>query len=208
MAEITTGLRSILSVPAVYETFQRLLGSPAAQRDLVANYIRPHPGEALLDIGCGPGNLLRSLPDDLRYVGFDPNESYVKSAAERYGTRGSFFAGGIDDADPATLGTFDIVMAKSVLHHVDDRQAAEVFDVAARVLRPGGRVITLDNVYVDGQSRIARFLISRDRGQNVRTREGYEQLARARFSTVETHIRHDRLRVPYTHIILTCREQT
>lgn len=206
MAEVTTGLRSILSVPMIYEALQHALGSRAAQRDLVANYIRPQQGESLLDIGCGPGGLVRSLPEDLRYVGFDPSEAYVKAAAERYGARASFFAGGIDDIDPVTLGMFDIVMAKSVLHHLDDQQCARVFDVASQVLRPGGRLITLDNVYVEGQSRIARFLISRDRGQHVRTRDGYEQLARRRFSSTETYIRHDRLRVPYTHIILICRD--
>ncbi|RKZ63742.1 MAG: class I SAM-dependent methyltransferase, partial [Candidatus Parabeggiatoa sp. nov. 3] len=46
--------------------------------------------------------------------------------------------------------------------------------------------------------------ISKDRGQNVRTQEGYLELASQVFSNITTDIRHDLLRIPYTHFILEC----
>jgi hypothetical protein len=55
-----------------------------------------------------------------------------------------------------------------------------------------------------GQSRAARFLISKDRGQNVRSGEGYRDLALSRFDRVELIRRDDMLNIPYTHAILEC----
>jgi hypothetical protein len=43
-----------------------------------------------------------------------------------------------------------------------------------------------------------------DRGRAVRSREGYERLARRRFTRVESVILHDTLRVPYTILVMRC----
>jgi hypothetical protein len=57
---------------------------------------------------------------------------------------------------------------------------------------------------VDDQSRAAKYLLSRDRGQFVRDEKGYTGLAKTRFDEVRVSIRHDLLHIPYTHIILEC----
>ena len=67
-----------------------------------------------------------------------------------------------------------------------------------------GRLVTYDGCYVPDQSRIARWLLRNDRGQYVRTRDAYEKLAGSAFARVEPHLRHDMLRIPYTHLILRC----
>lgn len=79
-----------------------------------------------------------------------------------------------------------------------------LFDTARAALAPGGRVVTLDGCYVTGQSRIAKFFLAHDRGQFVRTQDGYEKLAKRVFGRVKTHILTDLMRIPYTHIILEC----
>ena len=48
------------------------------------------------------------------------------------------------------------------------------------------------------------WLLARDRGKFVRTREDYLRLASAHFVKVETHLRHDLLRLPYTHLTMRC----
>ncbi|MCZ2207908.1 hypothetical protein, partial [Cylindrospermopsis raciborskii] len=54
------------------------------------------------------------------------------------------------------------------------------------------------------QSPIARWIISKDRGQNVRDEKGYLNLAYNLFPPPYTscNIRHNLLRIPYTHIII------
>ncbi|MGH3264643.1 MAG: hypothetical protein ACRDNS_21920, partial [Trebonia sp.] len=95
-----------------------------------------------------------------------------------------------------------LVLAFGVLHHLDDRQAKEALRLAARGLARDGRVVTVDPVYAPGQSHVARAIIARDRGQHVRTLDAYEALAREAFSTVQAVVRHDLLRMPYSHCIL------
>ncbi|CAN5404786.1 hypothetical protein BH24ACT12_BH24ACT12_02090 [soil metagenome] len=60
----------MLSIPAVYETFQRAVGSPRVRRELVDSYVHPRVGLRVLDIGCGPGDLITYLPG-LDFIGVD-----------------------------------------------------------------------------------------------------------------------------------------
>src|SRR5215471_15468764 len=76
MAEITSGLRSILSLPLVYEAVQRVFGARSGRPTIVDRFIRPKPGDRILDVGCGPAKLLAAMPG-VHYVGYDPNPRYI-----------------------------------------------------------------------------------------------------------------------------------
>lgn len=203
MAQTTEGLRSVLSVPLVYETFQRVAGSHRVRREMVDTYVVPRPGLRVLDIGCGPGDLIAYLPG-VEYTGMDLSAPYIESARKRFGHRGRYFVGTVAALDPAELGKFDVVIAKSLLHHIDEDEAMALFDSAARVLADGGRLVTLDAAYTPDMSRSARFVVSRDRGQSILDPEGYERLARRAFADVGVTVHHDLLRIPYTHVFMAC----
>ena len=203
VAQTTRGVRSVLSIPLVYETFQRIVGSPRVRRELVDTYVRPRPGLRVLDIGCGPGNLLSYLPG-VAYTGVDLSPAYIDSARRQFGDRGRFFVGRVGDLDADELGEFDVVIAKSLLHHIDEDEALHLFDVASGVLAEGGRLVTLDAAYTPDMSRAARFVVSRDRGQSILTPEKYEALASRVFAEVRVAVHHDLLRIPYTHVFLSC----
>ena len=203
MGQTTAGLRAILSIPLVYETFQRLVGSPRVREALVDRYVGVRPGLRVLDIGCGPGVLVEYLPG-VAYTGTDVSAPYIEAARRRYGDRGTFHVGRVEDLDPNELGTFDVVIAKSLLHHIDEDEALHLFEVASTVLAEDGRLVTLDAAYAPDMSRAARFVVSRDRGQSILTPEGYEALARRRFADVEIEVQHDLLRIPYTHVFMSC----
>ena len=112
--------------------------------------------------------------------------------------------GRVEDLDPDELGEFDVVIAKSLIHHIDPDEALRLFEVASSVLADGGRLVTLDAAYTPDMSRAARFVVGRDRGQSILAPDGYEALARQRFAEVEVEVHHDLLRIPYTHVFMSC----
>ena len=104
--------------------------------------------------------------------------------------------------DIKDLGTFDIVMANGVFHHLNDGDAMQLSEIAAKALKASGKFCSFDGCFVDGQSPIAKYLISKDRGLNIRNPDGYLSLLSPYFDTLDLSIRHDMLRVPYTHAII------
>jgi SAM-dependent methyltransferase len=202
--KIVERLSLLLNIPAGYRFFRWMVGGESAWRIYLDEYVKPAPGDKILDIGCGPADVLNYLPA-VNYTGLDISPEYISSAKKHFGSRGRFCCG---DVGLATIegeqGSFDLVLATGVIHHLDDAQAARLFDLAHRVLRPNGRLVTYDGCYVPQQSHIARWLLAKDRGKFVRTREEYTRLALARFSKVEPHLRHDLLRIPYTQLIMRC----
>lgn len=203
MTEITSGIRSVLSRPVVYEVWSRLVGGEHGRSTLISEYARPGPADRILDLGCGPGELLAYLPPGVSYLGVDISKEYIARAREQYGARAEFRAGDATAFDP-DADRFDLVLAFGVLHHLDDDQARGLLRAAAAAVDPDGRVVTVDPVYAPGQSRAARAIISRDRGRHVRTGGSYVALAREVYPTVNSVVRHDLLRIPYSHCILQC----
>jgi SAM-dependent methyltransferase len=103
--------------------------------------------ERVLDVGCGPGDLLCRMARDRSgwgsLTGSDPSPGMIaqaNTAAEGLPVR--FF---VSDAQalPCPDGSFDVVMARHMLYHVPDidRAVAE----SARVLDRGGHFLAVTN---------------------------------------------------------------
>ncbi|MBT9588472.1 class I SAM-dependent methyltransferase [bacterium] len=204
MAEITQGLRAVLNHPAIYGLFQWAVGANRLRRHIARLTLdRGVQRLRVLDVGCGPADLLDFLPN-VDYVGFDPNPDYVAAARRRFGDHGTFFQQQLEATTSLDHGTFDRVLAVGLLHHLDDPAARHLFALARGLLRPGGCLVTVDACYAPDQHWLARWLIARDRGQNVRHLEGYRSLAESEFPECQAECRHNLLNIPYTHALLRC----
>ena len=103
------------------------------------------PGDAVLEVGCGTGVLLRWLARRTAgahcVTGIDINPYLLREAtalARQEGLQGSIeFREGNGEALPFPDASFDVVISVTVIEEVDaDRMVAEM----VRVTKPGGRV--------------------------------------------------------------------
>lgn len=101
------------------------------------------PGGDLLDVGCGPGVMVRKLLDarggDFRITAVDSSPAMVHACARQASARERVrTAVGRIEQIPFPDNAFDVVLAMGVLEYTDLPQAlAEI----ARVARPGGLVL-------------------------------------------------------------------
>ena len=195
-------IRSVLAIPAAYNLWWRAVGGPAWAKVLVGQYIQPRAGARILEIGCGPGTIAGYLPDS-EYVGFDMSSKYIEIARKRF-PQAQFICERVSQFSLAKQQSFDAVLALGVVHHLDDQEARQLFQIAYDALKSGGKLITFDGVWTNDQSPAARWLLARDRGEHVRNEGEYVNIASQVFANVKASVRHDLIRIPYSHLILEC----
>ncbi|HVZ80103.1 MAG TPA: class I SAM-dependent methyltransferase [bacterium] len=179
------GLYAILDIPWVYRLSQTLLapGKPWMIQK-VFDLAFPHSRGKVLDLGCGP-KLVTPEPKGL-LVGVDINEAFLRD-----------YTGGSLDRDPRLVArppkgrtrlgyrasvdhlpfaahTFDEIRAVGFLHHLPDRVLEQAVKEMRRCLKPGGRVVVLEDVWPrNGWTRPMAWFIRRfDRGAHMRDQEG------------------------------------
>jgi SAM-dependent methyltransferase len=112
---------------------------------------RLHPGQDLLDVGCGPGTITADLAQRVapgRVVAIDTAADVLAGAravaAERGLSHVDFRVGDVNALEFPD-GSFDVVHAHQVLQHLADPVAA--LREMRRVCRPGGVVAARDADY-------------------------------------------------------------
>lgn len=187
--QVNSGIRKILENPYIYNIFQNIIGGNRARRKEFKKYIKPFKGAKILDIGCGTGILLESLPDGIQYIGYDAEEKYINYARNKYHKKGIFYHKKLGElVEDQWIAYFDIINAHGLLHHLSDKESEDLFRISHLYLRDNGYIVTVDSAYHEDQSAIDRWLVSKDRGRNVRTPEQYTRLAKKYFEKVESEI--------------------
>jgi len=108
--------------------------------------------ETVLDFGCGKLAFLKNMAERYgnikKFIGVDPKSQPVLAGLD---PRIEFLRGldGIADASA------DLAVIKLVLHHLDNNQEAQdIFAELKRVLRPGGKLIVLEESFWIGACAI------------------------------------------------------
>jgi SAM-dependent methyltransferase len=174
----------------LYDPLTRLLGVARVHRRLL-DQAGLRPGQRILEIGCGTGNLLlaakRAQPDAVA-VGLDPDLTALARASRKARRRGvavQLDRGYADDL-PYADDSVDVVLSSFMLHHVPGGQRENAMREVRRVLRPGGALHLVD---IGGAAAPVDGWVARRAHRHELTRENFgggipDLLRRAGFTDV------------------------
>jgi SAM-dependent methyltransferase len=195
-------MASILDLAWAYRFFVYWIKSDAFAKLYEEEHLRCEPSFKVLDLGCGPADILNRLPKSVEYHGIDFNSRYIAFARSRYGNRGHFYCETFNNSLLDRFHSFDLIMANGVIHHLDDGVASDMLNLASHALKLSGRFVTIDGVYFSGQNWLSRLVVSLDRGRFVRTKDAYLALVQPYFKSVKATIYDGKIRIPYSQIVL------
>ncbi|MDX1649633.1 MAG: methyltransferase domain-containing protein [Myxococcota bacterium] len=148
----------------LYDPVQRLLGAEALRRALL-DQAGLAPGQRVLEIGCGTGDLLiaaKCREPAAALLGLDPDPKALARARRKAQRRGVavHLDRGFSQALPYPDRSFDRVLSSFMLHHLDAETTAGTLREVRRVLAPGGSLHVVDFGGAPGrpEGRLARLL--------------------------------------------------
>lgn len=125
-------------------------GSLSGVRRSTVKAARLQAGEAVLDVGCGTGDLTlraaRRVGAEGRAAGIDASPDMVKVARRKAAKKGrdvDFRVAPIEDL-PFADGEFDAALSSFMIHHLPDDLKLSGLAEVRRVLKPGGRLVVVD----------------------------------------------------------------
>jgi demethylmenaquinone methyltransferase/2-methoxy-6-polyprenyl-1,4-benzoquinol methylase/phosphoethanolamine N-methyltransferase len=142
---------SLIRWAAHYDLFTKFLtlGQAARLRKLTVANALIQPGDGVLDVGCGTGEvtlLAKIYAKDGKVYGIDPAPEMI-SVARRKAAQKKLtidFRVGVIEALPFPNESIDVVTSSLMMHHLPEnlkkRGLAEIY----RVLKPGGRLLVAD----------------------------------------------------------------
>ncbi|MCH9669667.1 MAG: class I SAM-dependent methyltransferase [Actinomycetia bacterium] len=125
-----------------------------ANARLAADLTQISPADHVVDVGCGPGNAVRTAARrGAQAIGVDPSRAMLRVA--RLSTRDSAvqWAEGGAESLPVPTGSATVVWALATVHHWRDVTAG--LAEAHRVLSPGGRLLAVERQCQPGATGFA-----------------------------------------------------
>lgn len=152
---------------AAYAT-SRVHADPASLARLV-ELVEPDAAWRVLDVGTGAGHTAHTFATHVRQVvASDLTTPMLEKTRELAAERGliNVLATGTDaEVLPFSDGSFDLVTSRMAAHHFP--QVDHFLDEAARVLRPGGLLLLVDNVVPGSVRRGKKTRLQREAGHYI-----------------------------------------
>ncbi|KAJ9156781.1 S-adenosyl-L-methionine-dependent methyltransferase [Coniochaeta hoffmannii] len=177
------------------------------------------PGDRVLDVGCGPGNLTAHMADIVgekgTVVGIDPSKERITIALKSTSGRTlakpsnlSFYEGYAEDLSRFASASFDVVYVNSTFHWVRDQAGA--LREFARVLRPGGRlgISGGSGDFVAAHEMIKADVLSREPYRSYPEESGPRFLKRAELETLLDQAGFSQREIVVNTIVKTARDAT
>lgn len=151
------------------------------------------PNDVVLDLGCGPGNLIGQLAElnpRAEFIGVDLSRPMLEQAGKVLHER-NISNVELEVSDITTLEgiedqSIDVVVSSMAFHHLpDEKSLDQTFFQAARVLKPEGAIYFNDFGRLRNEDSIHYFVSSAAAGESQELIDDYYHSLRAAFSKAE-----------------------
>ncbi len=204
MSQRTSVLYNLVNHPIFYIFFQKIMSGTSFRKKIIKNNIE-NKNYNILDIGCGPAEILQYIPKS-NYYGFDIDERSIKFAKRKYKNKNHhFYCKKFNNTEIKKLPKFDFVIMFGILHHLKSKEIKYVLSLCKKVMKKNGTLLTEDPIFIKDQNFVAKFLIRNDRGLNIRTKKEYLNLVKIFFHKVKSKITHQSF-IPYTWFSMICKK--
>jgi ubiquinone/menaquinone biosynthesis C-methylase UbiE len=133
----------------LFDRFVDLMGYGRSLKVRLVDLLALQPGERVLDVGCGTGELLilaKQRHPETELVGLDVDERILRLARAKAAAKDMSIA--FHSADAAAMpfeeDSFDVIVSSLVFHHLPTTVKRQTFAEIHRVLRPDGRFLLVD----------------------------------------------------------------
>ena len=159
----------------------------------------------VLDIGCGPAEILEHILNSI-YYGFDIDIRSINYAKNRFKNKDyHFYCKRFAKQDLKKLPKIDFVILFGILHHLDNVEVKKILYLCKKIMKKNGKLLTEDPIFLKKQNLIAKFFISYDRGMNVRRKKDYISLVKSQFKNIKSKVTHQSF-IPYTWFSMICKK--
>jgi SAM-dependent methyltransferase len=192
----------------LYKLFQFSVTRHETSQLIRDEVIKPSGIQRVLDFGCGIGYHSKEFVDS-EYLGIEPLQGCVEKAHRIFkNSNNNFIVGNHKTLKSIPDSSYDLIISMGVLHHLSDEIFKEFVCESHRILKIGGRLTTFDPVYHKEQSKISKWVVSRDRGNWVRTIDEYLNPIHEVYHQDPTYKVYKKLlRIPYDHVAIETRKK-
>ncbi len=202
MSQRKNQIYNLINNPLIYKIIQGVMSGTSFRNSIIKKNITKS-NLKILDIGCGPAQIIEHLPQ-CDYYGYDIDQRSIQYAKKKYYQKNfHFYCKKFNKTELKKLPKFDFIIFFGILHHLSNKEVYEILKLCKKIMKKNSKLLTEDPIFLENQNLIAKFLIKKDRGLNVRKKREYLALLKNHFKKIKNKVTHQYF-IPYTWITTIC----
>ena len=202
MSQRKNQIYNLINNPLIYKIIQSVMSGTSFRNSIIKKNITKS-NLKILDIGCGPAQIIEHLPQ-CDYYGYDIDQRSIQYAKKKYYQKNfHFYCKKFNKTELKKLPKFDFIIFFGILHHLSNKEVYEILKLCKKIMKKNSKLLTEDPILLENQNVIAKFLIKKDRGLNVRDKQEYINLLKKHFKKIKNKVTHQYF-IPYTWFTTVC----
>lgn len=202
MSQRKNQIYNFINNPLIYKIIQGVMSGTSFRNSIIKKNITKK-NLKILDIGCGPAQILEHIPQ-CDYYGYDIDRRSIQYAKKKYHQKNyHFYCKKFNKTELKKLPKFDFIIFFGILHHLSNKEVHEILKLCKKIMKKNSKLLTEDPILLENQNVVAKFLIKKDRGLNVRKKREYIGLLKKHFKKIKNKVIHQYF-IPYTWFTTVC----